>query len=553
MNGNFKLSILDQNPHMPPAADVASPWILVLADADDAGVATTFEALALLDECSSLPGFAAVVACRDAERAGRLRRLADLYPRLRAMAAARRLELRGGGAAAGLAAAGGRPRVTVVTEWSPATAENARLAMLQGSPLAAPAGAGAVDTFVPGTTGTSFPPGDAACLAAVLSGYLRNAAGAELLGEKASRIQRLRSTQGTGGAADGTAERWSRLMRFDAPERRLQAVERLLGEPVSGMRPIEVGKHSAFQVRTRRDQYFVKFFLDRASDVSLVIWNGFESRRPAHVAWRRTLFNDGNPVAPRVVAAADGPDEPVLATEWLPPYPPLHPREADATVAAIAASCRSFRPVRDPGLLLEYDTLLSGLERRAGLEEIAEFDEFSARLNAPVNGGLRAFARVHPQVELLRLRMLLEAGAWPVPDAFSLGARGVLERVLDRPLSRPAPTLAQTDPQVKHYLSRDGSPILCDFEHSLYAVGPLDEGFWVAWTCLDAEPSASGAGAVDRLGRMLPDDEMFHLGCCWTLAEVLYQALTGFVLGAPESLAKALDFLPRFAAGWVGR
>jgi hypothetical protein len=516
------------------------------------------DALELLTGCSHLPEFRIVAACESDAAADVLDHLADAYPRLRARRSAGSFDVRRSIAMGAGEELPGGARVTVVAGLSPAIEGRVREALDAGSPVVAPDTPGADTVVAAGLTGTLFPRGDSACLAAVLGAYLRNAAAAELMGQNAARIERLRGRPqrpgGERGAGDtgAPAGSWDGALRFDEMEQKRAVIERLLGQPLTGLAPIEVGKHSVFSVDAGGERYFAKFFRERFSDVSWVVPpNGFESRRPARVAWNRSLFNRGNPIAPRVIAAECEPGEPVLITEWVPATPEMEGAAGDEIVASVASRCRAYRPVDDPVVTGEYHARLDALEASSGVDALAAFDAFGARLNAPVNGGFRAFARVHPQVELHRLRQLLQDDAWPIPHALRCRALGAINLLLNEPLRRRLPTLAQTDPQVKHYFLRNGEPILCDFEHCLYAVGPLDEAYWIVNTCFMGARHPGGREAVSRLRRMVPDDEMASLGYGWVLAETLYQAITGFVTGDTTILEKANEFLADFSLQWI--
>ena len=539
---------------------IREPVLLFLADPGGTGpdTAVALDALELLAGCAHLPAFRVVAACESDAAADVLERLADAYPRLRAKRRARDFDVRRSRSVGAGGELPGGARVTVVTRWNATIEARVREALEAGSPVVAPATRDAGTIVAAGLTGTLFPPHDSACLAAVVGAYLRNAAAAELMGRNAARIERLRKGPqrlgGPRGAGDAGAPSgsWDGALRFDEMEEKRAVIERLLGKPLTALTPIEVGKHSVFAVAAGGERYFAKFFRERFSDVSWVVpLSGFESLRPARVAWNRSLFNRYNPIAPRVIGAECEPGEPVLITEWVPATPEMQGAAGDEIVAAVASRCRGYRPVEDPAVVGEYHARLDALEANPGADALAAFDAFGARLNAPVNGGFPAFARVHPQVELHRLRQLLQDGAWPVPHGLLCRAVGAINLLLDEPLSRRLPALAQTDPQVKHYFLRNGEPILCDFEHCLYAAGPLDEAYWIVNTCFVGARHPAGSEAVSRLRRMVPDGEMASLGYAWVLAETLYQAVTGFVTGDPTILEKANDFLAEFSMQWI--
>lgn len=534
---------------MTRASGPALQTLLFLIDAgrDREASVAALDALEILAECSHVPEYEVHLISESSDGVRQLLRLTAAYPRLRVERQTGKLVVKEMGGDAELA---GRTCTTVVTEWSHRTEEWVSKALRAGSAVVAPRNGSAAAMIIQGVTGTLFPPGDIACLAAVLGAYLRNSAASQLMGQNAARLERIRrpvtapDSQAREGAAGSSFGGWDVTLRFDEMAHKRAVVERLLRQPLTEFLPIEVGKHSAFRVTAGGERYFTKFFLDRSSDVSWVVPPGtFDSRRPARVAWNRSVFNSGNAVAPRVVAADSEAGVPVLVTEWVAETMVMDGESADQTVAAVAARCREFEPIGDSGLLAEYHARLDALDAEPGEEALAAFDTFSARLNAPVNGGFHAFARVHPQVELMRLRYLLQSGAWPVPHALRCRAIGAINLLLQGPLSRCRPSLAQTDPQPKHYLLRDEEPILCDFEHCLYVVGPLDEAFWLVDACFTNQSRASKGTALRRLRRMTSDDDMFSLGCAWLLAETLYQVLTSYVTGDTTLLQRGEEFL----------
>jgi hypothetical protein len=339
-----------------------------------------------------------------------------------------------------------------------------------------------------------------------------------------------------------------RFMDVDQIER---AASSLLGTSLQEVRPLTDGQHSVLSARVDGARMHVKAFRDRASLMAgLLPESPFPSQRPASMAFHRTLYNRENPVTPEMVAWGAETGVPLVVSRWLDADPlPMGP-ESDQAVARVAEQCREFRPLQDAAVLAEYNARLDALE--AGEPDaLTAFDEFAVTLNEPMTGSFRAFLRIHPQVELLRIRRMVEEGVWRLPRPLAARMQAVATMLLQRPLNRSTPRMSQGDPKPEHYLRTDGVVRVCDFEHSLYAVGPLDEAFWIATVCFTRRQCDSSRTAIRRLRAMCASDESRHLACCWLFSEIVYRSMVAWVDGDGEALERARSFLADFATEWL--
>jgi hypothetical protein len=526
------------------------------------GLTTLLDALEQLNGYAAIPRHQVWLVGGSEREVAAVSCMVDAYPALAERRRAGTVLLWGRVQNAALAELYSRATVTVVPSWREEFGIVAVEAMMCGCPVVASRAGGLQDVVLPGVTGTLVTVDDSGALAATLVGYLRCPARGGLLGRNAARIARMHFSQEAAyarirmlyerntppppppSAADP--------LRFADLDGYAAAASALLGTAVSDVQPVAEGQHSVFAATAGGTRLHVKVFRDRASQMAAVFpYEEYSTERPASVAWSRTLYNRGNPAAPEIVAWGMEGGAPIVATRWLTAEPMAGGAESDAIVARLAEHCREFRPLRDAALLAEYQARLDALEGEDLAGALDRFDAFAATLNEPVTGGFRAFTRIHPQVELLRLRLVTQNGVWRVPDALLARVRALTELLLQRPLSRRPPTLANGDPKPEHYLRADDGVRICDFEHSLYAVGPVDEAYWLATVCVGREAHPSSRAALRRLRAMCPDDEDRYLACCWLFAEVVHRSVLYYTKGSGKALERARAFLADFATEWL--
>jgi hypothetical protein len=539
------------------------PTILFVGRPGDSrkGITTLLDAVEQLNGYTAIPENQVWLVGGSEREVAAVSAMVDSHPALALRRRAGTLVLWGRVQNAALPELYSRATVTVLPSWREEFGIVAVEAMMCGCAVVASRAGGLSDIIVHGVTGTLVPVDDSAALAATLAAYLRCPARAALLGRNAARFARMRFSQETvyaqvralygGEEPPQSAPAEGDPLRFADLEAYVAASSSLLGTALENVQPIADGQHSVFAASALGARVHVKAFRDRASLMAALLPEApFPTERPASLAWNRTVYNDGNPAAPEVVAWETEAGAHLVVTRWIDAEPLPPGPESDAVVTRLAEQCRAFRPLEDDAMLAEYNARLDALEGRE-CDALRRFDEFAVRLNEPVTGGFRAFARIHPQVELMRIRQMVDDRVWCAPGPLASRVRALTGLLLQRPLSRRAPRLAQGDPKPEHYLHADGITRACDFEHSLYAVGPLDEAYWIATVCYTRGERPSSRPAIRRLRAICIDEESLYLACCWLCAEIVYRSMVAYMDGDGLALDKAKSFLADFATEWL--
>jgi hypothetical protein len=92
-------------------------------------------------------------------------------------------------------------------------------------------------------------------------------------------------------------------------------------------------------------------------------------------------------------------------------------------------------------------------------------------------------------------------------------------------------------------VNSSGEILITDFEHSRYAVGPLDFSLWLSFTGVRGNPEANAADVCERLCQQFTDRRDRYLCMCWVVSEVLFFSLLRFTVGDRRELSVAQRFL----------
>ncbi|HEX8238269.1 MAG TPA: glycosyltransferase family 4 protein [Allosphingosinicella sp.] len=504
--------------------------------ASQKGLDTFLEAIALLARTHSSDFSAWIVGGR-LDEAENLRSTIGRMPALREMHCAGRLILWGRVAPEALAEIYSRSRVVAMPSRRETFGLVAVQAMLCGTTVVAATVGGLRDTIVPRRTGLHVAPGDPSALAFVLGGLLRHPRLARWLGAEAREwAQPLFSDDGEHsglrrilicqeGAPVGVhpiEEPAAYLARQD--RREIESLTNLEAEP----HWIASDHNSVFRVRLSEGERIAKRFTDRP-DFDGTLYRLPEGMRTAGGAARFSrsmaagesrVALEGTPVSERVLlfekceSAGAAESEVADLADDLALGPP-HPIEREAQ------SCRAA---------------LEDLAANPAWATLDAFDRAAGRLNASLSGDESVFVRCHPLAELLRLRLHLDAEAWPLPQGQLERVRAIVASSLEPGLvSAPGPRLAHGDLSARHVLMRRGALILCDLEQARFAFGDLDRaGLAADHVRLIAESRPGEARAA--LTRVATSGH----AKAWFACELLHRALGSASWGRYAAIEQAL-------------
>lgn len=524
------------------------------------GLSLFFEAAEILTTLSGLTPFALWVVGGSPREIDLLSRMIDRLPSLRALREAGRILLWGRVENSAISELYGRASVTVVPSYREEFGIVAVEAMMSGCPVVAARTGGLQDIVREGETGALFEPDDAAALAAALCGYLRNPRQISLHAEAARlRAVSLFSTHQTlpsiarvyaaGSQPEADESRWREQSFYQeqplTPGRLSRLNEVFSGEGIS-VDMVSCGRHPVFRVSAGGHSFVAKFFTPRFSLQASLFPKStpLSTERGGSVSYRRVLFNKDNPIAPTTHYFEESP-EPLIVSEWLSHFEGAEGAAVDSAVNDALRRCQGHIPLEDGPALTKYAEALGAFASAPDDAKLEAFDIASSELNARMTGGKLVLSRTHPQVELMRLRWLLDRRVWPLPDELRVRSAQVIGLLLEaEEIVNEKPLLAHGDPKPEHLMTHpSGEMRMTDFEHSRYAVGPLDFSLWLTFTGVRGRLDTNASEVCERLCRQFEDRRERYLCACWVVSEVLFYALLRFSNGDRHELSVARRFL----------
>ncbi|HEY4640619.1 MAG TPA: glycosyltransferase family 4 protein [Thermoanaerobaculia bacterium] len=424
-------------------------------------------------------------------------------------------------------------------------------AMMCETPVIASQVGGLTDIVLDGHTGTLVPVDQPSALANAILGYLRNRDRVRREGANARRWA-VR-----GFSRNETYSRYESVYRAGAPQRSfpsrsgLRADELsqlkehasvILGEVVSAEDRSSSDHTSAQLTTTAGARYFAKWYRPERADHISVLPVAAELRRERTIAdyAGRLLFHRNNSSVPRIVRFPTE-SAPLAIFEWCTtrqPESPIH------ELHNIAKKFRAYQRLEanEPDVRQYLETVRAVAARR-DLASIAAHDAAASALNGRLSTGDPRFQQVHPQIELLRMSLLLCSDAWAIEaDArqrFIATIRFVLNEsaILDE-----VPAICHGSLKTEHLLSRnDGAVVACDTDSSRYVVGPFDEVHQV-WNDIKASPTFGPFNALSRLRAMLEPNEHIGLAASWLLVYLVFDALLTITNGGDVATTRAIRF-----------
>jgi hypothetical protein len=522
------------------------------------GLAVLFEAVEILTTLSDLPKFDVWVVGGSPREVGVVSRMVDCIDSLRSLRSDGRVRLWGRVENPALSELYSRACVTVVPSYREEFGIVAVEAMMSGCPVVAAKTGGLADIVREGETGVLFEAGDAPALAASLCGYLRNPGQHEMhraaAKERAAALFSSRRTLGriaevyiSDTLPEADITQWEQTFyERELTRERLERLKAVFADDPISVMPETAGKHAVFRVSVDDNSFVAKFFTSRFSLQASLFTNPlpFSFERGGSVSYHRVLYNKDNPVSPPVRHFGEAP-EPFVVMEWRPQFSEPQGDALDAAVNNAFRHCQQWGASPDRPGLAEYTEALGAFAAAPNDSRLAAFDVASARLNSSMTGGRMILSRTHPQVELARFRTLLNNRAWPTPEGFKVRATQTINLLLesvDFVVGRPL--LAHGDPKPEHLLTgRNGEVLLADFEHSRYAVGPLDLALWLILTGARNNERGNARDVCERIRAHSASSEESYMAACWVVAEVIFFTLQRFTAGDSAEMERAQNFL----------
>jgi len=518
-------------------------------------LATFIDALLILESLEDIPIFHAWVVGGDAREQAFLKRLPLHHAGLAGLHRQGRWISWGRVETTSLAELYARSTVTVV----PSTFEQFGLvaieAMACGCPVVATRTGGLEEIVVPGLTGEVFPVDDAAALANILTGYLRNPQKACWQGANAqiwaARYDvRIVYDQLYALVADSratvpplAAKNIEAVWRNLAIENARTDLEALIGARLHEVGNISDRSQTSARLECDNGRLYAKIISPRPHTLTVILPMPEVMRPPVHpreIVARYRLF-EGSGLTPPLIASSD---EGLIVTEWCPGAEIKAGDQVQSVWAAFNGGFARFgEGVADPQALATYQSALVTFAAKPSSETLCTVDIASAWLNAALTGGTRRFHRTHPQVELYRLLYVLERHLWALPAQLAERLRSTASVLLERQAFVICPpALCHGSLKPAHILRHGSRMVACDLDNAVFAVGPLDIIHWL-YSGGRLAGEASFPDAAITLRGLFEDDDSFRLALAWLAVYVTYRVLDRCVRGNPDDAVRYAAYL----------
>lgn len=432
-------------------------------------------------------------------------------------------------------------------------------AMMCGCPVIASKVGGLNDVIVNDRTGNLFERGSVLDLVAIMATYIKCPSVPRWLGKNAASWAKTVFDADTiwpclesllESPLSFSSSRWrspsDAFFRQILIENSLPVVERLLGSRVTAFEDRSSSPALSFLADLEDRSVFVKVYGDRPTSLSYLHGSQF-SGQPGEICRERmlmTLHLQGQDFFPAVLAYDL--DAAIVIQECASE---VHLSSADHTRALareVLSAIRNFDPL--PETIALRGSLRTALLSNPTLDEqvIKKIDDLSVAIHSPLVGGTSRTRRMHPQIELLRIHRFLRSNSFCFPREYCTRALSTIQFVLAaKPLLPVYPLFAHGTLKVEHFLQVRGKTVLCDFDHSGYYCGPVDEAHWIWDYCIRSlgyHPTAMLKYLRDELSS---EDELF-LGICWILAFQFNRDLMARARGDSKHLKITIGFLYEF-------
>lgn len=422
-------------------------------------------------------------------------------------------------------------------------------AMMCGCPVIASRVGGLRDIVLDGRTGALFDPGNCGSLVAAILAYLRSPALRDWHSENARRwaderfsISRICTTfeslfAGENMAEDRPLETSQGIFRTSELGRYVVLLQEALRDTATGFRDLTSSPALSARVSLKKaGDVFLKVYPQRPSYFSCLFPavedHGSQQSRDISLE-RLTLleFLRGQDYLPTILLSDL--ENRYVAQSWhqsraFRDFRDMF-RAAKATAKRLGQATATTAP--EAGLRAEFMGELRRLGRHSVAAEIdgtTDLDQIGARLGRDLLGHRLRVRRIHPQIELLRLRDFLSRNSYWLPITYKMRAAAEIDFLLSlKPLIVREPVFAHGTLKEEHFLSASK---LCDFDHAGYYCGPVDLAHCI-WECFKSGREPNSRQMLLWLGRLVNDSEELFLGVCWILMFTLNRDLISLAQG----------------------
>lgn len=521
------------------------------------GLQTLLDAVVLIDQQASVPSFDIWVIGGSEQEVTLLEKVCRRQRQLAMFMERGKLRLWGRIDHTTLAEFYSRSLVTVMPSLREEFGMVAVEAMMSGCPVVAARTGGLQNLIDRRVGGALFQPDDPVTLAAILLRYLRNTAFSDIEGSRVAKWARARFAAkevfaelikiylcGAPSESNGTNWSFKSFLKPDSGDDVSSAVGWMLPGPIEAITRLSGQRHQMYYVASGGNTYIVKRHVDRASE-QLALYPSlhvYPKVISAQLAGRKARFTGDCPSsAPLCRAQSD--DECLLIMPMYQAHEGVNLKSCDKVIADLARTTRSWMStIIRPERLREWRDVFQVHCSSPSWESLDKVDRAGVALQPePL---CSSFVRVHPCIELDRIRLHLLASSWPLNTATAvrfLAAVDAAHAIV--PKSSGKVHFCHADPKLEHLVKTIDGVRLIDFEHAHFAVGPIDEVFWIRETIINGKQTEDARSALHRLQRMVETREDLEFACAWLVAEVIHASLLARQCGDTAPIGRSVVFL----------
>lgn len=516
------------------------------------GLKLYFEAIEELSKLSLLDDFVCWIIGGDAQEVSFVSRQIKLFPNIEKRYKQGKLLIWGRVENDALPELLSRSTVLVMPSYREQFGMVALEAMLCGCPVVGSNVGGLKDLIIQGETGYLFERGNSEALCAILSGILRNKVDRRRMRIKAHTWANHFSQERTFSSLldvynknlKNIPDFWA--FRKEAPSlvKLKDIAESILPKKINQIFLLRNGKHISAKCTMGDSVLFLKkiYSLQASSNFIFKINNQiFPVLKSKEEQFKREIYLLGNPLVPSIISY----DEKLslIISQYCSPADNniINNRLIKSTIKKI----RNYKPyLRTDSIICDYYKTLKKFIKNPNAKALCEFDLIASSINHKITDKLSTFNRIHPQVELHRIRLMLTSNAWIMPKyAKDIFLKAILLLMEHVPYDMTLPVMSHGDLKKEHFLQDQSKIVVCDWEHARYCVGPIDEAKFV-FNTFYKNPNVKEA--IRFMADIIPDIATFKQAVVWFTNQVIIYSIYETTQGNYVSIIKYSEYLDKF-------
>lgn len=426
-------------------------------------------------------------------------------------------------------------------------------AMLCGCPVIGSNVGGLKDLILKGETGYLFERGNSKALCAILSGILRNKVDRSLMRVKAYNWAKHFSQEKTlSSILDIYNQNFQNIPDFWRCKRhRLDLVtlkknvQILLNRKIDRINLLRhKGKHISVECTIGTSKYFLKKISAQQSSSNFIFKIddiAFPALKSKEEQFRREVYQLENPIAPLIIYYNE--EQSIIISQHCSSINDNFIN--NNLISKLISKIRMYRPFSATDEIIHnYYNVLKQFKEEPTYKNLCDFDLIASAINSKITSELKTFNRIHPQIELYRIKFMITCNAWIMPE----NTKNIFLKSINFLLNNVSydmtlPVMSHGDLKKEHFLKYNSNIVICDWEHAKYSVGPVDEAK-LTFNIYYKDPDIKKP--IRFLLNIIPNVEIFKQAIVWFINQIIIYSIYESTQGDYQSIRKWGDYLDKF-------